>query len=177
MKKVSLAQLSSKNLSWVVAQLRPNMLLKACKHLENQNFEYFAPTRFETINAGNGFKRIERLLFPGYIFVRCDVDTKDLSALKATIGLSRVVRGMGDGPGIIPDGFMEELNRASDLSASTRALLKQGDMVRVIDGPFVGMVGEILNADSNGRLRVLFDVMAGVRPMVVKSSSVEVRPR
>ena len=177
MKKVSLAQLPSKNLSWVVAQLRPNMLFKACKHLENQYFEYFAPSRFETMKAGNGFKRIERLLFPGYIFVRCDVNAKDLSALKSTIGLSRVVRGMGDGPGIIPDGFIEELKRASDLNASTEALLKQGDKVRLIDGPFVGMVGEILNADSNGRLRVLFDIMAGVRPMWVKSSSVEVPSR
>ena len=177
MKKVSLAQLPSNNLSWVVAQLRPNMFFKACKHLENQNFEYFAPSRFETIKAGNGFKRIERMLFPGYIFARCDVDTKDVSALRATIGLSRVVRGMGDGPGKIPDGFIEELKRTSVLSAPTQALLKQGDKVRLIDGPFVGMVGEIMNADSNGRLRVLFDIMAGVRPMWVKSSSVEVSSR
>ena len=175
MKKVSLAQLPSKNLSWVAVQLRPNMLFKARMHLKNQNFEYFAPSRFETTKAGNGFKRLERLLFPGYIFVRCDVDTKELSALKATIGLSRVVRGMGDGPGIIPDGFIVELKRVSELSPLTEVSLKRGDSVRLIDGPFVGMIGEIMKADSNGRLRILFDIMAGVRPMWVKSSSVEVR--
>ncbi len=164
-------------MSWVVAQIRPNSLFKARKHLKNQNFEYFAPSRFETIKSSNGFKRIERLLFPGYIFVRCDVDTKDLSALKATIGLSRVVRGMGEGPGVIPDGFIEELKRASELDASAYSLLKQGDKVRLIDGPFVGMIGEILNADSNGRLQILFDIMAGVRPMWIKSSSVEMPSR
>lgn len=174
MKKAPLVRLPSKKLSWVVAQLRPNMLSKACKHLENQNFEYFAPSRLETTKAGIGFKRIERSLFPGYIFVRCDIYTKNLSALKATIGLSRVVRGMGDGPGIIPDGFIEELRRASVLNDSTKTLLKKGDRVRLIDGPFVGMVGEIMDADSNGRLRILFDIMAGVRSMWVKSSSVDV---
>lgn len=153
------------------------MLSKACKHLENQKFEYFAPIRSEIINAGNELKHKERLMFPGYIFVRCNFETKGLSALKSTIGLSRVVRGMGDGPGIIPDGFIEELRRVTELNASTKTLLKKGDKVRIINGPFVGIVGEIVNADSNGRLRILFNLMAGIRPMMVKSSIVELQSR
>lgn len=173
MKKASLSHLPIKNVSWVVVQLRPNMLVKACKHLENQNFEYFAPSRFETIKSSNGFKRIKRLLFPGYIFVHCNVDAKNISALKSTVGLSRLVRGMGDGPGIIPDSFIEELKVANGVKRSPEASLKRGNKVHIIDGPFVGLVGEIMNADSNGRLQVLFDIMAGVRPMWVESTSVE----
>lgn len=99
----------------------------------------------------NGFKLIKRLLFPGYIFVRYEVETKVFSALKATIGLSKVVLGMGGGPGIIPDSFIKELKRANELDVSTNSPLKQGDKVRLIDDPFVAMIGEILNTDLTGR--------------------------
>ena len=162
-------------LSWVAAQLRPNMFAKACLHLENQSFEYFAPSRHETIKSGNGFRRVERLLFPGYIFVRCDVGSNDISALKATIGLSRVVRGLSDGPGIIPDGFIEELRRSIHTDLLSDPSLSEGDQIRLIAGPFVGMVGEVMGADSNGRLRILFEMMAGTRLLSVNRNNVEVQ--
>lgn len=162
-------------LSWVAAQLRPNMLAKACSHLENQSFEYFAPSRQEIVKSGSGFRRVERLLFPGYIFVRCDVGSSDITALKATIGLSRVVRGISDGPGIIPDGFIEELRRTIHTDRLTDPSLREGDRIRLIAGPFVGMVGEIMSADSNGRLRILFEMMAGTRLLSVNRNSVEVQ--
>lgn len=149
------------------------MLSKACKHLQNQSFVHFAPTRFETTKVGNEFKRIERLLFPGYIFVRCDLSAKELSELRSTVGLSRVVKGMGDGPGIIPDSFIDELKNACGLRAPSEEFFRQGDKVRLINGPFVGMVGEIMSSDSNGRLMLLFDIMAGARPVWVSSRSLE----
>lgn len=171
---VRLIKAQNTKLDWVVAQLRPNMLSKACRHIENQNFEVFAPTRFETTKTSKKFRRTQKLLFPGYVFIRCDVNSNDVSALKATVGVSRVVRGIGGGPGVIPNLFIEELKRASRLGSSEAISLKNGDKVRLIDGPFVGMVGEIMSADTNGRLRVLFDLMSGVRPTWVKLNSIEI---
>ena len=99
---------------WVAAQIKPNMFKKACRNIHNQGFEHFAPCRWETIKSNNNFRRVERLLFPGYIFVRCDIGSGHISKLNATTGLSRVVSGTGTDAGIIPDGFIEELMFACD---------------------------------------------------------------
>ena len=175
METLSPSKTPNAKLSWVAAQLRPNMLLKACKNLENQSFEYFAPTRQETVKSGSGFRRLERLLFPGYIFVRCDVGSTDIIALNATAGLSRVVRGISEGPGIIPDGFIEELRRTIQTDRLTDPSLRGGGRIRLIAGTFSGMVGEIMSAGPNGRLRILFEMMAGTRLLSVNRNSVEVQ--
>ena len=162
------------SLSWVVAQTKPNMLKKACQNLQNQGFEYFAPRRWETIKSNNNFRRVEKLLFPGYIFVRCDIESGHISTLNSTMGLSRVVRGAGTDIGIIPDGFIEELMFACGSDTATKANIKTGDMVRLVDGPFVGVVGEVLSTDSNGRLRILFELMAVTSKLTADSNSVEI---
>jgi len=161
-------------LNWVAAQIKPNMLKKACHNLHNQGFEHFAPCRWQTIKSKNNFRRLETLLFPGYIFVRCDIGLGQISTLNATIGLSKVVRGTGTDAGIIPDGFIEELMFACGSGIITKANIKTGERVRLVDGPFVGVVGEVLSTDSNGRLRILFELMAVKSKLTVDSNSVEI---
>ena len=175
MKTVSFLQVSEQKLNWVAAQIRPNMLNKVCAHLTNQSFSYFAPSRMETIRSGNGFKQVSRLLFPGYVFVRCQLASGDVKSLNATYGISRIVRGLGDGPGIIPDGFIDALMQACDGQSqnSPSDIPEKGAHVRMIDGPFVGLAGEVLSADSNGRLRVLFEVMAGTHTLSVSANRIE----
>lgn len=161
-------------LSWVAAQIKPNMLQKACQNLRNQGFKHFAPSRWETIKSTNNFRRVEKLLFPGYIFVRCDISSGHISTLNATMGLSRVVRGTGKDAGTIPDGFIKELMLACESSTAKKANIKSGDMVRLVDGPFVGVVGEVLSADSSGRLRILFELMAVTSKLTVDANFAEV---
>jgi len=162
------------DLSWVAVQIKPNMVKKACQNLQNQGFEHFAPCRWETIKSNNNFCRVEKLLFPGYIFVRCNIGSGHISTLNATMGLSRVVRGTGTDVGIIPDGFIEELMFACGSGTTTKANIKTGDMVRLVDGPFVGVVGEVLSTDSNGRLRILFELMAGTSKLTADLNSFEI---
>ena len=166
-------QPDKRNLNWVAAQIKPNMLNKARQNLDNQESEYFAPCRVETIKSGNRFRRVERLLFPGYVFVRCDIHSQDIRTLNTTMGLSRVVRGLGSGPGIIPDAFVDALMVACDHGGVFKDQATAGQKVRFVDGPFVGMVGEVMSADANGRLRILFDLIAGARTLRVDANAVE----
>lgn len=176
MKQMTSPKPDKSDLNWVAAQIRPNMLKKACKNLENQAFEYFSPCRIETVKSGNRFRRVEKLLFPGYIFVRYDIHSRDISTLNATMGLSRLVRGLGNGPGIIPDSFVDALMVACDQWSLFKDKVSAGNQVRFVDGPFVGMVGEVISADVNGRLRILFDLIAGARTLTVDKNSVEIVP-
>jgi len=161
-------------LSWVAAQIKPNMLKKACRNLHDQGFEHFVPRLCEAVKSNNTYRREEKLLFPGYIFVRCDLGSGHISTLNATIGLSRVVKGTGTDAGIIPDGFIEALRFACEAGTTTKANIKSGDMVRLVDGPFVGVVGEVLSADSNGRLRILFKLMAVTSKLTADANFVEI---
>ena len=174
MKNKTRGKTDMNKLSWVAAQIKPNMFKKACQNLHNQGFKHFAPSRKETIKSTNNFRRVEKLLFPGYIFVRCDTGSGHISTLNATMGISRVVRGTGKDAGIIPDGFIAELMFACESSTTKKQNIKTGDMVRLVDGPFVGVVGEVLSADSTGRLRILFELMAGTSKLTADANFVEI---
>ena len=162
------------DLKWVAAQIKPNMRRKACQNLQSQGFYYFAPLRWETIKSNKNFRRVEKLLFPGYMFIRCDIGAGHISSLNATIGLSSVVKGTGTNAGIIPDGFIEELMHTCGSSVVPKENVKTGDIVRLVDGPFVGVVGEVLSADPNGRLRILFELLAGTSRLTADKKSVEI---
>ena len=84
--------MSSSSLNWVVAQLKPNMLKKAELNLLRQSFEYYAPKELYTVRKGNLFKRVKKLLFPGYIFVKINILNRDLSTLGNTLGISKVLK-------------------------------------------------------------------------------------
>ena len=60
------------------------------------------------------------------------------------------------------------------LAQPKKANIKIGDKVRLVDGPFVGVVGEVLSANSNGRLRILFELMAGTSKLTADSNSVAI---
>jgi transcriptional antiterminator RfaH len=128
----------------------------------------------ETLKSGNRFQRVEKLLFPGYIFVRCDIHSQDIRTLNATMGLSRVVRGLGSGPGILPDAFVVSLMVACGHGGMFKDQVTAGQKVRIFDGPFVGLVGKVMSADANGRLRILIDLISGARTLSVDTNAVEI---
>ena len=47
-----------------------------------------------------------------------------------------------------------------------------GQRVRLISGPFAEQLGQLVRLDSNGRVRVLIEIMGGSVPALVGSSTV-----
>ena len=156
--------LENNNLKWVAVQLKPNMLNKALKNLKQQSFEYLAPMRNETIRSGNIFKKIKKLLFPGYIFVKVDLETSDVTKINSTFGISRIVCFGSKKVGIIPDSFITDLKIIyKNTQIFKDRKLIPGDVVKWINGPFSGMLAKILKLDENGRLKILFQVLDDYR--------------
>ena len=164
----------NESLKWVAAQLKPNMLSKTEMNLYRQSIEFFAPKRSETIRKGKVFKKNKKLLFPGYIFVRLDPNSLDVRKVNSTIGISRLVQMNQKKIGIIPDSFVENLKILTQMSQNFSSdLFKPGKKVKWIDGPFSGMIGEILSLDENGRLRILFKILEGYRIVIGKANRLE----
>ena len=83
--------MNSNKLNWVIVQLKPNMLKKAETNLLRQSFEYYAPQKEYTVRKGNLFK-VKKLLFPGYIFVKININNHELINLGNTFGISKVLK-------------------------------------------------------------------------------------
>ncbi len=95
-------------------------------------------------------------LFPSYVFARFTLG--HVHDVLVVPGVSTIVRVDGR-PTPIPDEELENVRRFVSAAAQAgvmpevRPLLREGDWVRVVDGPFVGVEGHVV--ERRGRRRVL----------------------
>lgn len=82
-----------------------------------------------------------RAYFPGYVFVRGDLEIFGDSAFDRIPGAHGLVR-FGDLPAVVPDVLIRELReRLAEIEAAGGLVfdaLKPGDRVRITTGPFAG---------------------------------------
>lgn len=145
---------------WFAAQLKPNGLGAARRNLARQGFEIFAPTETFTQRAGSRFQPKTRLLFPGYLFVKLDLQKDGWRRVHSTIGVVRLVQA-GDQPISLPHDLIEALRQRCDGDASLieDRMLSAGDRVRMVSGPFCEFLAEVEQADSDGRIFLLINLM------------------
>ena len=95
-------------------------------------------------------------LFPSYVFARFTL--RDVHDVLVVPGVSTIVRVDGR-PVPIPDDELENVRRFVGVVAQTgvvpevRPLIQEGDWVRVVEGPFLGVEGRVV--ERRGRRRVL----------------------
>ena len=166
--------MNSNSLKWVVAQLKPNMLKKAELNLLRQSFEYYAPKELYTIRKGNIFKRVKKLLFPGYIFVKINIFNRDLSTLGNTLGISKVLKNPKGKAATLPETFIQNLKKTSDTDFNIikKQEFKVGKIIKCKDGPFTGLIGQIYKVEETGRLKILFEIINGSYTVSLKSNKI-----
>ena len=95
---------------------------------------------------GKNFK-VERNLFPSYVFVEVDFSPKIYYQLKQTAG---VIRWLGtNGPEPVPEEEMHHiflLCGAAEL-AGISSVIRSGDRIKVLYGPLQGFEGQIIKVD------------------------------
>ena len=146
---------------WVAVSVKPNQVNKAENNLSQQGFECIAPKIKVTRRQKNRFVSKVNLLFPGYIFVKINKDTRDARKVSSTYGVSNIVMN-GQRIGAVPDAFINELNIMFDenkiISINT---LEPGQKVEVLRGPFAGLVTQLTRVESVTRVKCLFDLISG----------------
>ena len=138
------------NLSWHVAQLKPQGLARAQAHLDRQGFVHLAP------RARDG-----RPLFPGYLFVAFDADQPGWQAVRSTRGIARLLGHSPTRPAPVHPVAMAAL--FDRLDAEARLLppqdLQPGERVRVGSGPFVDWLAQVEDVPAADRIVLLARVM------------------
>ncbi len=124
------------------------------------------------VNPVNPRSRKIRPYFPGYLFVHVDLDDVSLSTLNwmpHTLGLVCF-----DGvPAPVPDNFVhllrKKLAKINEAGGEIFDGLKQGDPVKIEDGPFAGYEALFdARLSGNERVRVLLQMLGDERIVSVE---------
>jgi len=164
-----------RELYWCAAQLKPNALSIAQRHLQRQEFRTFCPKRAEAKRRGAKFVEQTVPLFPGYIFVQLAPQSSAWRALNGTRGLTRVIPDTRGYPAAMPEEFMSALLARCDQTGLFAApdTLEAGDKIRILSGPFADTITRIEAADSQGRVEILLDLMGRAVRTHLPSTAVE----
>ena len=131
----------------------------AAHQLTRQGYEVFYPRIARTVRHARQFRSVETSLFPGYLFVQLDVEGGRWRTINGTLGVRSLVM-TGDRPVPVPEMVMAELRALPDLSGLVTDI-QVGDKVRLMSGPFAGLLGELQRMDGPRRVRVLMDLIGG----------------
>lgn len=124
---------------WYALRSKPRKEDVVWKQVRERGYEVFYPRL--RVNPVNPRSRKYRPYFPGYLFVRVDIESAGLSTfqwLPHTIGLV----SFGGEPALVPDNLIHAIKHRVDEIAQAGGEvfddLHKGDVVRINFGPFDG---------------------------------------
>lgn len=144
-------------LEWYALHVKPHKERIVTEHLLANQIETFYP--FVNVQPQNPRAAKRRPFFPGYLFVRVDLEQLGQNALRWTPGVHGLVQ-FGDNPAIVPERFIQELKKRLIQIQAQGSLppdgIKQGERVRIIHGPLAGYEAIFdRQLDGQERVRVL----------------------
>jgi transcriptional antiterminator NusG len=125
--------------------------------LAGRGFEMFLPT-IKTWSRRSGLKAAVALpMFPGYVFLRHDIDKRSHVEILKARGLVRVLGERWDRLTPVPDDEIEAIRRVVELDVPVFAhpYLRDGQQVRIIDGPLAGLEGLLISTKPQKGLFVV----------------------
>ena len=141
--------------SWFVCQTNPREEKRAKYFLEEKGFEVFLPMMEASRTMGLKAILLQRPLFPNYLFVRMK-GTEDAAFVKWTQGIRKMLPDSLT-PLALEDGVIESIRMLGDKKGLVRKKpLRARDQVRVVTGPFRGLMGIFDHwASDQGRVAIL----------------------
>ena len=156
-------------------KVKEKLLMKVSSmNMEDYIFRVIVPEQTEIDEKGK--ERVKKL-FPGYILVEMVMTDEAWYIVRNTPGVTGFIGSSGKGAKPTPlqpyevDKVLNSMGM-SRLEVSTD--LKEGQMVKVISGPFAGMEGKIESLDlPNQKLTVLLDLFGQETSVEVELSQIE----
>jgi transcription antitermination factor NusG len=138
---------------WHAVKSRPGAEGRALIGIEACGMTGFLPVELFRKDHRGEREVTWRALFPGYLFVRCDLGC-DLSRLLEIDGIEDVLRGR-HGAAPVADAVIEAIRTAERVGSFDRTRtprLAHGDDVVIQDGPFAHLVAKIKSERPSKRM-------------------------
>jgi len=160
---------------WFAVQCQAHREAFAATQLRAQGFTVFLPLRPKSWRHAHRLEIRLVPFFPGYLFLVLDLDQDRWRSVNGTIGVNRLVMAGGETrPMPLPPGIIEALLCEADDRGWLRpgGPLRIGQNVRILAGPFGDLVGELIELDENGRVRVLIELLGARIPAALTRGEV-----
>ena len=144
--------------SWYAIQVRPRYERLVLELLSDKICERFLPIHESRRRWSDRWKRLERPLFPGYVFGRFRLAEKHL--VMTTSGVVRIV-GIGQMPAPVPDEEIAALQQLvrQRIPIHAHEFVSAGERICLRSGPFAGLAGIIVRRSGESRLVVSVNLL------------------
>lgn len=142
--------------------------------MKDQIYDVVVPTE-EEIEVKDGKRRtIERRVFPGYILVNMVMTEESWYVVRNTPGVTGFV-GMGNEPTPLrPEEVAQIIKRMEAEAPRIKVTFKQGERVRIVEGPFNDFRGTVDEIDmERAKVRVLVNFFGRETPVELDFLQVE----
>lgn len=165
-------------LSWYALAVRSRCEKAVANKLQEQHIEVFLPLINERKTWSDRVKIVENALFPGYLFIHCNLTTElRYQLLESRDALSLVGHSAEHMALAIPDVQIEAVQQivSHDPEAEAAELFVEGRKVRVINGPMSGIEGVVLQS-PDGQHRLYCNLPLLGRSVRTRISKLDVLP-
>ena len=145
---------------WLVVNTHAHREKLAIENLQRQNFQSYCPLMRKRLRGRTGPREVLRPLFPSYLFVRVTPDKSQWRPVLSTYGVRKVVR-FGDDVPYLDARFVETLQarEVDGAIVKPREPYASGQDIRIVSGPFDGLIAKIIDVRENDRLVILMDLL------------------
>jgi transcriptional antiterminator NusG len=142
--------------------------------LQDKIFDIIVPTQ-EEIEVREGKRRtVERRVFPGYILVEMKMSKESWSMVRNTPGVTGFVGTDNHPTPLRPDEVSQIVRRMESGTPRVRVDFKEGDHVRIVDGPFYDFSGQVDQIDlDRNKVRVIVQFFGRDTPVELDFLQVE----
>jgi len=142
--------------------------------MKDKIFDVVVPTE-EEIEVREGKRRtVERRVFPGYILVNMILTEESWYVVRNTPGVTGFV-GMGNTPTPLrPEEVAQIIKRMEAEAPRIKVTFRQGERVRIVDGPFNDFRGTVSEIDmERAKVRVMVNFFGRETPVELDFLQVE----
>jgi transcriptional antiterminator RfaH len=158
---------------WYALRSKPRKEDVVWRQVRMHDIEVYYPRL--KVQPVNPRSRKVRPYFPGYMFVKVDIEELGLSTFKWMPHALGLV-SFGDEPAVVPDNLIHEIQKRVDEIAAVGGELfdglSQGDQVMISEGPFSGYEAIFdVRLPGSERVRVLLQLLNSKRQVPVELDS------
>ncbi|GAB4534953.1 MAG: transcription termination/antitermination protein NusG [Anaerolineales bacterium] len=142
--------------------------------MKDKIFDVIVPTE-EEIEVKDGKRRsVERRVFPGYVLVNMVLTEDSWYVVRNTPGVTGFV-GMGNDPTPLrPEEVAQIIKRMEADAPRIKVSFREGDRVRIVDGPFNDFRGTVAEVDmERAKVRVMVSFFGRETPVELDFLQVE----
>lgn len=128
--------------------------------------EILVPTQEKIVISDGKKKTVRERLFPGYVMVKMVLANDTWAVVRNTTGVTGFV-GAGARPTPLPQNEIDAILRFTRMEApKLEVSFKEGETVKIIDGPFTDFLGKVEEIDEEkGKVKVLVSIFGRETPV------------